>query len=168
MTKSLISVRAPPDIRSQREASPEEPPSRGLGTVRRVPPGGFYGEGRSLLVPRGIALKGRIGSCEELIVEGSLETELAEVRELVVAHSGRFSGAVEVDAADIAGAVEGPLTVHEHLIVRAGARIAGDVACGVLTVERGATIVGRIRASSDDGEDDGGARPPEPARSDRY
>ena len=112
---------------------------------------GFDSEDKSLLVPRGMVLEGRIGSCERLIAEGFVSTELTGVRELEVARTGRFKGTVEADTVDIAGTLEGSLTVRELLIVRATARVTGDIAYGTLTVERGATIVGNMRPLSPEG-----------------
>ncbi len=106
---------------------------------------GLDSEGKTLLVPRGISLKGRIDSCDRLIVEGSVETVLTEARALEVARSGSFKGTVDVGTVDVAGSVKGSLTARENLIVRATARIAGEIACTAVTVERGARIAGEIR-----------------------
>ena len=106
---------------------------------------GLDSEGKTLFVPRSISLKARIGSCDRLIVEGSVETTLTEASELEVARSGSFKGKIDVETIDIAGSVEGSLTARELLIVRATARVTGDIACAALTVERGARIVGEVR-----------------------
>lgn len=129
-------------------------PSRRVPTpqaelVRRVAPGADS-EGKCLVVGRSIALSGRIESCEKLIVEGTVETEMNGCRELEIARTGVFKGTAEVESADISGAVEGTLTAHGVLTLRASGRIRGKISYGQLEIERGGTIIGDVQPLSDD------------------
>lgn len=150
---------APLGIPMQPEPSPDEPaaaaarierrPASRAASARPQPDRpmarGLDSDGKTLFVPRGISLNGRIDSCDRLIVEGSVETVLTEARALEIARSGSFKGTVDIGTVDVAGSVEGSLTVRENLIVRATARVAGEIACAALTVQRGARIAGEIR-----------------------
>ena len=112
---------------------------------------GADSEGKTLTIPRGISYSGRIGSCERLMVEGAVETELDGCRVLMVAASGVFRGSADVDRADISGTVEGSLTVREILTVRASGRVLGGaISFGEIEVERGATLVGTLRPLTED------------------
>ena len=101
-------------------ASPESPrsplPRRARVPASR-PPGGLApgadSEGKTLTIPRSISYSGRIGSCERLMVEGAVETEIHGCRALTIAASGVFRGSAYVERADISGTVEGSLTVRE-------------------------------------------------------
>ena len=133
-------------------ASPESPPSP-LPRRARVPASGLPdghapgadSEGKTLTIPRSISYSGRIGSCERLMVEGTVETEIHGCRVLTVAASGVFRGTADVERADISGTVEGPLTVRELLTVRASARIlSGSISYGELETERGGTVTGTV------------------------
>ena len=117
--------------------------------VRRISPGADS-EGKCLVVGRSISLQGQIKSCEKLIVEGSVETQMDGCRELEVARNGLFKGNADVDTADISGTVEGSVTAREILIVRASGRVRGKVAYGQLEIERGGIVVGEMQPCSED------------------
>ena len=139
-------------------ASPESPPSplpRRARVPASGPPGGLApgadSEGKTLTIPRSISYRGRIGSCERLMVEGAVETEIHGCRVLAVAASGVFRGSADVERADISGTVEGSLTVRELLTVRASARIlSGSIFYGELEIERGGTVTGTVRPLPED------------------
>ena len=117
--------------------------------ARLVP--GADSEGKTLTIPRSISYSGRIGSCERLMVEGVVETEIDGCRVLMVAASGVFRGSADVERADISGTVEGSLTVREILTVRASARILSkSISCGELEIERGGTVTGAVRPLLED------------------
>ena len=144
---------------SRRVAAPQTEP------VRRIAPGADS-EGKCLVVGRSIALSGRIESCEKLIVEGSVETEMDGCRELEIARTGIFKGNADVENADISGTVEGVLTAHSVLTVRASGRVRGKIAYGQLEIERGGTLIGDVQPLSDDdsGETDSELAAGSPAR----
>ena len=127
----------------------------GRGPARRIAPGADS-EGKLLTVPRAIALSGRIASCEKLIVEGSVETDLEGCRELEVARTGTFRGNVDVEIADVAGTLEGSVIARNILIVRATGTVRGDVAYGAIEIERGATVAGGMRSLPEEGPPAGG------------
>ena len=112
--------------------------------VRLVP--GADSEGKTQTIPRGISYSGRIGSCERLIVEGAVETEISGCRLLSVAAGGVFRGSADVERADIGGTVEGSLTVREILTVRASGRIHSDsISYGELELDRGGTVTATLQ-----------------------
>ena len=154
----------PPDEPAGRPPSeaafPESPRSR-LPRRARVPASGLPdehapgadSEGKTLTIPRSISYSGRIGSCERLMVEGTVETEIHGCRVLTVAARGVFRGSADVERADISGTVEGPLTVRELLTVRASARIlSGSISYGELEIERGGTVTGTVRPRQEEAE----------------
>lgn len=102
--------------------------------------------GRSLAIPRGIAFSGRIGACETLLVEGVVETDLDRCRVLAVSPGGVFRGDADVETAEIAGTVEGRLTVRGMLRLCASGRVHCEtVAYGDLVIERGGIVIGTVR-----------------------
>lgn len=118
-----------------------------------------YGEGKKLIVGRDIALSGQISSCEKLVVEGRVEANIAECREIEVSETGTFKGEAEIDVAEISGTFDGTLVARDLLMVRANGRVTGKVRYGRLEIERGGQINGDVRVYSGDGEDDSNARP---------
>ncbi|GAA4253836.1 bactofilin family protein [Azospirillum formosense] len=99
---------------------------------------------RRLIVGRDISLNGEIGSCDVLVVEGTVEAKLRDGRSIEIAETGLFKGAVEIDEADIGGRFEGDIIVRGRLTVRSTGKINGSIKYGELAVEAGALLNGEI------------------------
>ena len=101
-------------------------------------------EKRTLIVGRGISVQGTVQDAERLVVEGTVEASMIHATELSVAQNGVFKGEAEVEEAEIAGTIDGTLTVRGGLLVRATGRVLGTARCRRLQVEDGGQITGRI------------------------
>ena len=101
-------------------------------------------EGKKLIVGREIELSGNISACDRLVVEGSVEAELKDCREIEIAGTGTFKGSAAIEMAEISGNFEGTLTARDTLIVRASGRVTGTIRFGKLEIERGGEVVGDI------------------------
>ena len=101
-------------------------------------------DNNKLIVGREIELSGNISACEWMVVEGTVEAELKDCREIEVASTGTFKGVADVDVAEISGNFDGTLTARNILIVRASGRITGTVRFGKLEIERGGEVIGDI------------------------
>jgi cytoskeletal protein CcmA (bactofilin family) len=110
---------------------------------RRAPEQG-YGDSKRLLVGRDIVLAGAINACDKLVVEGRVEANLADCREMEVTETGTFKGQAEIDVAEINGRFEGTLVARELLLVRSKGSIVGTVRYGRLEIERGGEIEGEV------------------------
>ena len=104
---------------------------------REVTPSG------TLLVGKAIKFKGQIESCQNLVVEGRVEAELA-AKSLSVLKSGLFKGTAEVDKADISGRFEGTLTVHGTLSIRGSGTAVGRIRYERIVIESGGEIAGDV------------------------
>lgn len=107
---------------------------------------------RTLIVGREIALSGEITSCDRLVVEGSVEANLANCRDIDIAESGLFKGSASIDEAEIRGRFEGVLTVKKRLLIRATGKVVGKIRYGQIEVERGGQISGEVSSSPAEGE----------------
>jgi cytoskeletal protein CcmA (bactofilin family) len=101
---------------------------------------------RRLTVGREISLSGEIASCDTLIVEGSVEANLQNCRDVDILESGVFRGTAEIDNADVRGTFEGNLIVRKRLLVRTGGQVSGTIRYGQLEVELGGQICGDVQA----------------------
>jgi cytoskeletal protein CcmA (bactofilin family) len=117
-------------------------------------------ERRTLVVGRGISVQGTVQDAERLVVEGTVEASMIHATELSIAPGGVFKGEVEVEDAEVAGTIDGTLTVRGGLVVRASGRVLGTARCRRLQVEDGGQITGRIEMISDQPKSD---IPPRPA-----
>ena len=134
-------------------------PGEGLGPPPIMPtPKARDTETRRLIVGREISLTGEITSCERLIVEGSVEANLNNCREVEIAESGLFKGNAAIEEAEIRGRFEGALTVRKRLLIKSTGKISGTVRYGQLEVECGGQISGDVQAQPAEDE----ARHPRP------
>lgn len=114
------------------------------GTPGQTGPGGNpLPEDNRLIVGRNIHLKGEIGSCDTLVVEGRVEASMKS-RIIQTAESGVFIGEAEVDTAEIRGRFEGSLTANKRLVVHSTGRVVGTIRYGSIIIEEGGRIGGDI------------------------
>lgn len=99
---------------------------------------------RRLVIGPGITMSGEIESCDNLIVEGTVEASLKGASILDITETGVFYGSVEIEEAVIAGRFEGDITVNGRLTVTSSGSITGTIVYGELAIEAGASIDGRM------------------------
>jgi cytoskeletal protein CcmA (bactofilin family) len=111
-------------------------------------------EVRKLIVGREITLSGEITSCDMLLVEGSVEANLTNCRDVDIAESGLFKGSASIEDAEIRGRFEGNLVVRKRLLIKASGRVSGTIRYGQIEIECGGQISGDIQAqpTSEPGE----------------
>jgi cytoskeletal protein CcmA (bactofilin family) len=107
-------------------------------------------ESRKLIVGREITLSGEIKSCDQLIVEGSVEANLQNSRQMDIAESGLFKGSASIEEAEVRGRFEGNLTVRKRLLIRATGRVSGTIRYGQIEIECGGQISGDIQSQGGD------------------
>jgi cytoskeletal protein CcmA (bactofilin family) len=168
-SKPLPRVGVAPSL-NLRKPAPAQPASAATSRIADIP--GMtpprsevrsYGvEGKTLVVGREISLSGQIAACDKLVVEGRVEAELDQCRQLDIGPTGFFKGDANIDEAEICGRFEGSLTVQKRLRVRSTARIRGSLSYGQIEVEAGGEITGDIRTNN---PTDGDQKPTTPSMS---
>jgi cytoskeletal protein CcmA (bactofilin family) len=106
-------------------------------------------EARKLTVGREIALTGEIASCDTLVVEGSVEANLQNCRDVDIAESGMFKGSATIDHADVRGIFEGNLVVRKRLLIRSTGQVSGTIRYGQIEIELGGQIAGDVQSCAD-------------------
>jgi cytoskeletal protein CcmA (bactofilin family) len=101
---------------------------------------------RKLIVGREICLAGEITSCDRLVVEGSVEANLANCRDVEISESGVYKGSASIEDAEIRGKFEGVLNVRRRLLIRSSGRVIGTVRYGQIEIECGGQISGDVQA----------------------
>jgi cytoskeletal protein CcmA (bactofilin family) len=99
---------------------------------------------REMLVGREVTLSGKIGACDRLMVEGSVEATLLNCGALEIGGPGMFKGTATVENAEISGRFEGTLTVRKRLLIQESGRVSGEVRYGQLEVQLGGRLSGDI------------------------
>lgn len=97
----------------------------------------------NILVGEGVSVKGTFRVPNRAVINGSLEGEL-EAEELEIGKEGKLVGTVKVKRADVHGETHNDLFASEHLIVRASGRIHGKATYGLIEIERGGVIHGKV------------------------
>jgi cytoskeletal protein CcmA (bactofilin family) len=117
------------------------PPVAAVGGLRRSET-----DVRTLIVGREISLSGEINSCNKLVVEGSVEANLQNCRDVDISETGLFKGSASIDEAEVRGRFEGNLTVRKRLLIRSTGKVTGTIRYGQIEVECGGQISGDIQA----------------------
>lgn len=107
-------------------------------------------DARKLIVGRDISLSGEINSCDQLIVEGSVEANLQNCHDVDIAETGLFKGSATIEEAEVRGRFEGNLIVRKRLYIRATGRVSGSIRYGQIEIECGGQISGDIQSHSGD------------------
>ena len=95
---------------------------------------------------REITLSGEINSCDKLFIEGSVEANLTNCRDVDIAESGLFKGSASIEEAEVRGRFEGNLSVRKRLLIKATGRVSGTIRYGQIEIECGGQISGDIQA----------------------
>jgi cytoskeletal protein CcmA (bactofilin family) len=134
-------------------------PGEGLVPPLTPTPKARETETRRLIVGREISLTGEITSCERLIVEGSVEANLNNCREVEIADVGLLKGTAAIEEAEIRGRFEGTLTVRKRLLIRATGKVSGTIRYGQLEVECGGQLTGDVQSQPSAEDESRHARP---------
>jgi cytoskeletal protein CcmA (bactofilin family) len=104
-------------------------------------------ETNKLYIGEGVTIKGAVVVPDTVVVDGVLEGDIS-VANLLVRENGTIKGRVAVSQnAEIFGKVLERLDVRGLLVLRASSRVEGNVSCGMLTIEQGASITGGIASA---------------------
>src|SRR5205814_6861058 len=103
---------------------------------------------RTMIIGPGMAFTGEIGSCDRLIVEGSIDATLPKCQHVIIAEAGLFKGHASTENADVHGRFQGELVVRKRLLIRAGGHVSGDITYGEIEIEAGGAISGAIEVAT--------------------
>lgn len=96
--------------------------------------------GKTNRIVEGTAIKGNILSSADFRLDGQLIGDFQSKGKLVVGPTGSVLGNIICENCDIEGKFEGKIQVIETLTLKEGAYVTGEVICGKLSVEPGATF----------------------------
>jgi cytoskeletal protein CcmA (bactofilin family) len=134
---------------AQRTEVPRRMPENGAtsstSTTEPTTPRTAPGDSKKLIVGPDISLHGHIASCDRLVVEGTVEAELTDCHTIEIAETGVFTGAAEIEGADISGRYEGSLTVRGHLLIRSTGSVSGTIRYGRLEIQPGGIANGDMK-----------------------
>lgn len=92
------------------------------------------------VINKNTSIKGDIISDGDYRIDGTVEGELKVKGKVIIGLTGKVKGKVETSNAEIEGAFDGSLLVHETLTIKSSASITGEIIISKLSVEPGATF----------------------------
>lgn len=100
------------------------------------------GSGRNML-SSDVEIKGKVRFTNDLVVDGKIEGEIDSDGSLTVGENARVRAEIRTRSVVIYGKVHGNITVSDRVELKANAELVGDIKAGILSIEAGATFVGK-------------------------
>lgn len=94
------------------------------------------------LLAAGTSIVGDVKSNGDFRIDGTLKGTLSVKGKLVVGPNGHIEGQIECQNADVSGEIKGKINVSELLMLRASAKINGDIFTGKISIEPDAQFTG--------------------------
>jgi cytoskeletal protein CcmA (bactofilin family) len=102
------------------------------------------------LISIGTDIIGDIKSNGDIRIDGSLTGTLNTKGKVVIGTTGKVNGEVICKNSEVAGIIEGKITVGQLLNLKASSKIHGDIATSKLSIEPGAVFSGNCKMSDTD------------------
>ena len=97
----------------------------------------------------GSKIVGNISADSDFRIDGLIEGDLQCTGKVVIGEAGRIKGTITCQNAEIMGTMEGKITCHQQLSLRASGKVIGDVHTKTLIVEPGAQFNGTCAMGGD-------------------
>lgn len=95
-----------------------------------------------------IRIKGEVHSGEPLVIAGHIDgTVEVKGHPLTIDDGGSVEATVSADTIVVSGRANGILTAGAKVIIRASAKIDGDISAPAISLAEGATVNGRIETA---------------------
>ena len=102
------------------------------------------------MIGEGTTVRGTIEADGDLRVAGLVNGNIRCKGKVIVAQTGKISGDLNAEEADVAGQIKGQVAIQRKLSLRQGCEVEGDIFTKSLLIEDGALFEGRciMRESS--------------------
>lgn len=90
-----------------------------------------------------VEIKGSLKFSNDLVIDGKIEGEVNSDGSLTVGENARIKGEIRTKSCIVFGKVEGNITVLDRCELKTSAELIGDVKAKTLSIEEGATFMGK-------------------------
>lgn len=104
--------------------------------------------GQGNAIGQGTVIEGTVQAHSDIRIGGKITGKVEAEGKVVVTPEGAIEGEVVATSADIAGKVQGEITVKDRLVLRSPAVVTGNVRTSKLVIEDGAVFSGKCDMSS--------------------
>ncbi len=106
--------------------------------------------GDSAVIGTSIVVKGDITGAENLLIQGRVEGNVTlEDHTIVVGESGDIQANLTAKDIEVDGQVEGDITGHDKITIRATGRVKGDIKAPKIVLEEGSQFRGAVEMDVD-------------------
>jgi cytoskeletal protein CcmA (bactofilin family) len=97
------------------------------------------------LINEGTRIDGHVEAIGDVRMDGQLNGNISTAGRLAIGASGKVTGQIKCEQADVAGVVHGPMQVTHTLTLRQTAEVLGNIRVGKLVIEDGARFNGQCK-----------------------
>jgi cytoskeletal protein CcmA (bactofilin family) len=102
------------------------------------------GKNAETIIGQSVKVEGDFIGEGDVIVEGIVVGNLRTKNHLTVGSEAKIQAEIGAQSAFVAGEIIGNVKIDDYLELTATASIAGDVSAGLISIERGAKINGKV------------------------
>ena len=95
-----------------------------------------------------VEIKGSIKFQKELLIDGKVEGEINSEGTLTIGENANIRGEIKAKAVTVYGKVQGNITVAERCELKSKSTLQGDLKAARLTIEDGATFIGKSEVTT--------------------
>jgi cytoskeletal protein CcmA (bactofilin family) len=157
MLKRFVSQKPVPPIReelrnpvpddSNHLASREEAPPK-PNIIDNPNPNPMADHGGKDILSSDVEIKGSIKFQKELLIDGKVEGDINSDGVLTVGENAEIRGEIKTKSITVYGKVQGNITVAERCELKSKCVLQGDLKAARLTIEEGATFIGKSEVTS--------------------
>ncbi len=90
-----------------------------------------------------VEIKGKVKFSNDLVVDGKIDGEILSDGSLTVGENAKIKAEIKTRSIVIYGKVHGNIIVTDRVELKANAELVGDIKAATLSIEAGATFVGK-------------------------
>src|SRR5215470_16888602 len=95
-----------------------------------------------------VEIKGSIKFQKELLIDGKVEGEINSEGVLTIGENANIRGEIKAKSVTVYGKVQGNITVAERCELKSKSMLQGDLKAARLTIEDGATFIGKSEVTT--------------------
>ena len=129
-------------------ASREEAPTPTIIHNPNPKPNPMADHGGKDILSSDVEIKGSIKFQKELLIDGKVEGDINSDGVLTVGENAEIRGEIKTKSITVYGKVHGNITVSERCELKSKCVLQGDLKAARLTIEEGATFIGKSEVTS--------------------
>jgi len=124
---------------------PPSPPKQGDAMAYQNPSQERAGGSEMATIGRSITINGEVTGDEDLLIQGKVEGSIElKQQSITVGQEGRVTASITGRVIVVEGQVEGDLKAEEQIILKASAKVQGDITSPRVVLEDGAVFSGGV------------------------